>query len=505
MLVTDTISTHATAPGKPGRARAANHRWLVLAIIALAQLMVVLDATIVNIALPSAQADLGFGTDSRQWVVTAYSLAFGSLLLLGGRLADLFGRKNTLIIGLVGFALASALGGAADSFGFLVIARALQGAFGALLAPAALSLLTTTFTDPKERARAFGVFGAVAGSGAAIGLLLGGVLTEYASWRWCLYVNLVIVVFALLGAIFWIPKSAKGPRPSIDIPGVVTITLGLVGIVYGFSNAETNGWGDAITILCLTLGVVLVAAFVFIESRVQHPLLPLRILLDRDRGGAYLAMGLVAIAMFAIFLFLTYYLEGTLHYSSLATGLAFLPMPLSIMFSSTVIGSYTLPRFGPKLQIFVGAIIAGIGILLLTRTELDSTYVGVVLPALIGIGLGMGLIFSAAFNTATAGVAPQDAGVASATVNTMQQIGGSIGTALLSTIFASTVASSLVGTDHGDLAMAQATLDGYHVAFWIAVGVLLVVAISSGLLIRRHADRQARLSTEETVEPALGH
>ena len=488
-----TTSAPAPAPAASGRRE---HRWIALAVIALAQLMVVLDATIVNIALPSAQADLGFGTDQRQWIVTAYSLAFGSLLLLGGRLGDLFGRKNTFIIGLVGFAVASVLGGLADSFGLLVAARALQGAFGALLAPSALGMLTTTFRDPKERGRAFGIFGSIAGSGAAIGLLLGGVLTEYASWRWCLYVNVVFAILGVIGALVFMARPPKVNRPRIDVAGVLTITAGLVGVVYGFSNAETNGWDDPWTIGMLAAGVVLIAAFVIIETRVAHPLLPLRVVLDRDRGGSFIAIGLVAIGMFGIFLFLTYYLEQTLGFSALQTGLAFLPMPLSIMVSATQIGGRLLPRVGPKVLIFAGGLVAATGLLLLLRTDLDSSYAGTVLPALIVIGLGMGTIFSSAMNTATTGVAREDAGVASATVNTMQQIGGSIGTALLSTIFADVVKNSLSGLTAAPtkLQQAQATLDGYHVAFAISAGVLVIVAIASGLLINRQSVRLEKLA-----------
>jgi EmrB/QacA subfamily drug resistance transporter len=491
---TDSLRTQHAAAHAPEKK---DHRWLVLATIGLAQLMVVLDATIVNIALPAAQHDLGFSNDSRQWIVTAYSLAFGSLLLLGGRIGDLFGRKNTFIIGLVGFAGASVLGGLAGSFGLLVAARALQGVFGAVLAPSALGMLTTTFRDPKERGRAFGIFGAIAGAGGAIGLLLGGVLTEYATWRWCLYVNVVFAVLGIIGALVFMVRPPKVERPRIDVLGVVAITLGLVGIVWGFSNAETSGWDDPVTLVMLAVGVVLVAAFVFVETRVAHPLLPMRIILDRDRGGSLLAMALVAIGMFGIFLFLTYYLEQTLGFTSLQTGLAFLPMPLSIMFSSTQIGGRFLPRFGPKLFIFVGGLLAATGLLLLLRTGLDSTYAGTVLPSLIVIGLGMGLIFSAAFNTATTGVARADAGVASASVNTMQQIGGSIGTALLSTIFADVVKDSLkdkLTSGVGEkLAAAQATLDGYHAAFAISAGVLIIVALAGGLLINRQKVRLEKL------------
>jgi MFS family permease len=365
-------------------------------------------------------------------------------------------------------------------------------------------MLTTTFRDPKERGRAFGIFGSIAGSGAALGLLLGGVLTEYATWRWCLYVNVVFAVLGVIGALVFMAKPPKADRPRIDVAGVLTITVGLVGIVYGFSNAETNGWDDPLTIVMLAAGVVLVAAFVVIETRVAHPLLPLRVVLDRDRGGSYIAIGLVAIGMFGIFLFLTYYLEQTLGFTSLQTGLAFLPMPLSIIVSSTQIGGRLLPRVGPKVLVFAGGLVAATGLLLLLRTDLDSTYAGTVLPALVVIGLGMGTIFSSAINTATTGVARADAGVASATVNTMQQIGGSIGTALLSTIFADVVKDRLADLSAAPtkLQQAQAVLDGYHVAFGISAGVLVLVALVGGLLINRQSVRLAKL--EHAAATATG-
>jgi len=491
-------------PSRPTSKERGGHRWLALGVIAIAQLMVVLDATIVNIALPAAQRDLGFSDDRRQWIVTAYSLAFGGLMLLGGRIGDLFGRKKVFIVGLIGFAVASVLGGLAPSFATLVMARALQGVFGALLAPAALSLLTTTFTDPRERGRAFGVFGAVAGSGGAVGLLLGGVLTEYTSWRWCLYVNVFFAAVAVVGAALLLPRSTADSRPRFDVPGILTITLGLVGVVYGFSNAEINGWGAPVTVVSLVLGVALVVAFVIIETRVAHPLLPLRIVLDRDRGGAMLALGLAAIGMFGIFLFLTYYLELSLGYSALKTGFAFVAMPLSIILSSNAIGGPLLPRVGPRVLIFAGGLLASIGLLLLTRTALDSSYVTVVLPGLVVIGLGMGLIFSAAISTGTSGVQRADAGVASATVNTMQQIGGSIGTALLSTIYASSV-RGFAGRNAGTPDVgAYAVLHGYHVAFFISSGVLLSVALAGGLVIRRRAQRPAPAQHDADV-PVAAH
>src|SRR5215207_9490465 len=271
-------------------------RWLILGVIAIAQLMVVLDATIVNIALPSAQRDLGFTDDSRQWIVTAYALAFGSLLLLGGRLGDLFGRKWAFAGGLLGFAAASSVGGAAGSFEVLVAARVAQGAFGALLAPAALAVLSTTFTDPHERGKAFGVYSAVAGGGAAVGLLLGGILTETLSWRWCLYVNLLFAIPAALAAMRLLVNEARHDRPPLDLPGTAAASLGLFALVYGFANSEMESWGDPVTIAMLVASALLLATFVAIESRVAHPLLPLRIVRDRTRGGVYLGLALAASA-----------------------------------------------------------------------------------------------------------------------------------------------------------------------------------------------------------------
>jgi len=478
--------TSERLPGTSPRQGARHeHRWWVLAVLALSQLMVVLDATIVNIALPTAQQALHFGADQRQWIVTAYSLAFGGLLLLGGRLSDLFGRKVTYIVGLAGFAAASAFGGAAQSFGELVTARAVQGAFGALLAPAALSLLSTTFTDGKERGRAFGVFGAVAGSGGAIGLLLGGVLTEYWSWRWCLYVNLFFAVVAMIGAfIFFGRQGPTGTRPKLDLPGTVIVSLGLVGIVYGFSSAETDGWDDARTLVALIVGVLLLVAFVILESRVAHPLLPLRVVLDRQRGGSYLTVALTGAALFGVFLFLAYYLQALRGYTPLQTGLGFLPMPVTIALTSTLIAPNLLPRIGPKPMIVGGALLGCGGLLLLSRISLDSDYATTIPPALVVLGLGMGLVFGAAFNTATAGIDPRDAGVGSAMVNTSQQIGGSIGTAVLSTLAADTVTRYLQGNGTSGSAQQLAQLNSYHTVFLTSAGVFFGIAVLAVFVLR---------------------
>ena len=336
---------------------ASRRRWSILAVIAIAQLMVVLDNTIVNIALPSAQADLGFSDPQRQWVITAYALAFGSLLLLGGRMSDLFGRKRAFMVGLIGFAVASMVGGAADGFEMLVISRAAQGAFGALLAPAALSLLTTTFPGGRDRARAFGVFSAIAGSGAALGLLLGGTLTEYVDWRWCMYVNAVFAVVAFVGAAFLLPALPKRERPHLDILGTVAGSAGLFCIVYGFATAETDGWSSGSVLGFLVGGVALLVTFVLLQRKVRAPLLPLRVVLDRNRGGAYLAILVLASGMFAVSLFLTYYLQESLHFSPVLTGVAFLPMVASIVTASTTVPATLLPRIGPKPLIFVGLLL----------------------------------------------------------------------------------------------------------------------------------------------------
>ena len=477
-----TATDRAAAPVGPGG------RWVALVFIALAQLMVVLDATIVNIALPTAQKALAFSNDDRQWVVTAYALAFGSLLLLGGRLSDFFGRRRMFIIGIIGFALASALGGAAQDFTALLVARALQGVFAAALAPAALSLLAVTFTEPRDRAKAFSVFGAIAGGGGAVGLLVGGLLTEYASWRWCLYVNDGIALVALAGAIVVLRSGPPAARPHLDLPGAVTAVLGVVGVVYGLANTESHGWGAAITIAPLAAGVVLLALFFLLESRAAHPLLPLRVVLDRNRGGAYLTIGIVGIGLFGVFLFLTYFLSNTLGYSPVKTGSAFLPLMGAIIVSATLVGTFLVARVGPRPLVPFGALLGAGGMLLLTRLSADSTYATGVLPALLVIGAGLGFTFAPVQNAAVTGVDPEDVGVASAMINTVQQIGGAIGTAVLSYV-AATSASNYVTDNVGAGGVTArltslATVHGYRTVFWWAAGAFVIGAIASVLLFR---------------------
>jgi EmrB/QacA subfamily drug resistance transporter len=459
-------------------------RWFVLVVLGLAQMMVVLDGTIVNIALPTAQNALGFSNSDRQWIVTAYALAFGSLLLLGGRLSDLFGRKRLFLIGLVGFAGASALGGAATSFAMLVTARAVQGAFGALLAPAVLALLTTTFTDPDERGRAFGIYGAILGGGGAIGLLLGGVLTTYASWRWTLFINPVIAVIAFIGGAVLLKPSRSGQDPHLDLPGVVTVSAGLFALVYGFSHAATSGWHDPTTIAFLIGGVILLAAFLAIEGRAAHPLLPLRVVRDRNRGGSYLAIFLAVVAMYGTFLFLTYYLQATLGYTAIRTGLAYLPMVAALSLTAIVANAKLLPRFGPKPLVPTGMVLAAVGMFVFTRLDANSSYLTHLLPGLLILGVGLGLALSPSTNTATVGVEPDDAGAASAMVNTSQQIGASIGTSFLNTVAASAVTAFVASHTSSPTVAAQAALHSYTIAFTWSGGILVAGAIATLLLFR---------------------
>jgi len=470
------------------------HRWLILGIVGLAQLMVVLDITIVNIALPTAQKALGFSTVDRQWVVTAYALAFGSLLLFAGRLGDLFGRKVVFLTGLIGFAGVSAIGGASVNFTMLVTARACQGVFGALLAPAALSLLTTTFTDPKERGKAFGVFGAIVGAGGAIGLLLGGLLTEYLDWRWCLYVNLVFAGVAAVGGMLLLKRQPPAQqRPRLDLFGVACVSASMFCLVYGFSNAASHNWHTPSTWGFLAAGVVLLAVFAFWQGRSASPLLPPRVVLDRNRGGAYLGILVVGAGMFGIFLFLTYYLQQTLHYSPVVTGVAFLPMIAMIVVCANLSNVVLLPRFGPRPLVFAGMLLAAAGMAWLTRIGLHSGYASAVLGPLMVAGMGFGFTVAPCMNTGTFGVDPQDAGVASATLNTGQQIGGSIGTSLLNTLAASATTGyvtahitplTLVHGKPSPEVIGLGLIHGYTTGFWWAAAIFAAGAVICGSLMR---------------------
>src|SRR5215471_5914639 len=477
--MSEAASVPAPGAGQPGawtggQAEPDPRRWLILVVIAVAQLMIVLDLTVMNLALPSAQKDLGFSDVDRQWIVTAYALSFGSLLLFCGRLADLVGRKVMFLTGLVGFAAASAVGGASVNFEMLVTARACQGVFAAMLAPAALSLLTTTFTDSDERGKAFGVYGAIAGAGAAVGLLLGGALTSYLSWRWCMYINVVFAGVAIAGGAMLLHRGEKAPGGQLDIPGVVLVSGGVFCLVYGFSNAATHGWGAASTYGFLAAGVVLLVAFALWQGRARHPLLPPRVVLDRNRGAAYLAILLVGAGIFGIFLFLIYYMQVNLGYSPVISGVALLPMVACIALSANVGNIVLLPRIGPKPIVFGAFLVLAGAQVWLTRIGVRGDYVGGILGPIMLTGVGMGFMFSSAINTGTYGVAPRDAGVASASVNTGQQLGGSIGTSLLNTIAASAtasyIASHIAAAGHSQAAAqavkAAGAVHGYTTVFW---------------------------------------
>ncbi|WP_202874391.1 MFS transporter [Kribbella kalugense] len=461
-------------------------------MIAIAQLMVVLDGTVVTIALPSAQRDLGISDADRQWVVTAYTVAFGGLLLLGGRIADYSGRKRMFLAGLLGFAAASALGGAAQNGATLFGARALQGAFAALLAPAALSLITVTFTAVKERSRAFAVYGAISGGGSAIGLILGGALTEYASWRWCLLINVPIAIGAFIAGSILVSESKAGRGSSYDIPGAILGTAGLVALVYGFTQAAKPGvgWLSVEVISYLVGAVVLLVAFVLVELRTASPLLPMRVVLDRHRGGSYLASLLVFAGLFAMFLFLSYYFQYNRGYSALKSGIAFLPFSVGIILTSAVVSSL-LPRTGPKPLMLVGLALTAIGLGTFTLISDTSSWVTSVLPGELLMSVGLGLVTVPLSSLALAGVSNDDAGVASAVLNSTQQIGGSLGTALLNTFYASAVTSYVVAHHLSSSGFNPlAAIHGYHVAFWIGFGLISSAFVAVLVLVKADISRQ---------------
>jgi EmrB/QacA subfamily drug resistance transporter len=471
-------------------------RWWILVVLSIATLMVSLDATVINIALPRAQLDLHFSNANRQWLITAYALAFGSLLQLGGRLSDLWGRRNVLLIGLAGFALASVLGGSATSFTMLVTARAIQGLFGALLAPAVLATLSTTFQEPKERAEAFAIYGAIAASGAAIGLLLGGALTQWASWRWCLFINLFFAAIDIVGVLAFIDKRRSETRTKLDILGTVLASAGLFFVVYGLAHAVTSSWTNAFTWASLLLGAGFLVLFVYWQEHSKNPLLPLRIFMQRTRAGSFVALFITNIGIFGISLFLAYYMQDTLGYSPMRTGLAFLPLVVGITLSAFVASARLLAKTGPRPLIPVGMVLSVMGMVLFTKLPANSDYFGHVLPGLVITGLGLGLIFAPAIASATANLEKRDAGAAGALVNTTQQIGGSVGTALLNTIAVSAATREGISLFHHHppktgVAMraleTTATQHGYTVAFWWAAGIFAFGAILTFFMLENGA------------------
>ncbi|MDN5895154.1 MAG: MFS transporter [Nocardioides sp.] len=453
-------------------------RWRILALVAVCQLVLALDASIVNIALPAVQEALGVSDAERQWVITAYALTFGGLLLLGGRICDFVGRKRVIIIGLVGFAAVSALGGLAPNAAVLFTARGLQGLFAALIAPAALAILSATFTDPKERATAFGVYGGVSGGGAAIGLIVGGLLTEYTTWRWCLLINVPVTLITAAFALWLITEHRTGGR-RYDIPGAITATAGLGLLVFGFSKADEEGWTSPLTLGLLAAAAALLVAFVAIESRTRQPLLPLRVVMNRSRGAAYINGLIAGAALFAVFLFLSYYMQGTLHYSPIKTGLGFLPLALGIGIGAALAGRL-LPQIGPRLLTVTGLITAAVGLLLLTRLGTTTGYASHLLPGQLVVAIGTGLVFVTVTSTAMIDIDTADSGIASAMVNTTQQIGGSLGIALLNTI-ATTSTTHYLTTHRGEL--PEALVHGFHTAFLATAALLVFGAICAWLMI----------------------
>ncbi len=486
-----------SAGGGAGPADAAApdpRRWWVLAVLALTQLMIVLDATIVSIALPQIQDRFAISDSNRQWVVTAYGLAFGGLLLLGGRVADFWGRKRALVLGVLGFAAASALGGLAISASMLYGARALQGVFAALLAPAVLSVLSTTFTDPRERASAFALYGAIGAGGAALGLVLGGLLTEYLSWRWCLLVNLPLSALAAWGAIRLIRPGREPGRAGYDVPGALLVTLGLAGLVYGFTRASQpgNGWSTAPTLAVLGVSVALLVGFVAWEARSAHPLMPLRIPRNPVRGGALLASLVVAAGFIGSTLFLTFYFQVVEGYSPVRAGVASLPLTAAIAVSATL-ASRAMPVIGPRLLGFGGSLVAAIGLLWTARLGVGGSFVSAILPGQLVLGFGLGFVFVPLSLTALHEVAPRDSGVTSALLNATNQIGGSVGTALLNTIATSATATALVAAAasgrSGPREQAAALVTGYQHAFIWAAVLLVVAAAVAAVLVRVPRER----------------
>lgn len=474
----------AVASPAPGSAVSTSRRWWALVVISVSQLMISVDSTIVNIALPSAQRDLGISAANRQWVLTAYLLAFGGLMLLGGRIADLAGRKRVFLAGVVGFAAASILGGVAADTAMLITARALQGTCAALMAPAALSLITMTFPDGNERARALGVFSAIAGSGAAVGLLAGGALTEYVSWRWSLLVNAPIALAVAAGAALCVTgtETAPGSRRRLDVPGSVVISAALMALILGLSHAETAGWTAPATPALLAAAVVLTVVFVQVERRTAEPLLPLRLITNRTRAGVYLSQGLSIMTMFGLLLFLTYDLQTVNDYAALKTGIAFLPLVVGMLTGASLIAG-RLTHIPHRWLMGTGCLIAAAGMVFLTFLHPNSSYWSVILPAAGIFGLGLGIAFPSAMHLATYQVQDRDTGVASGLINASQQLGGAMGAALLNTI-AATATAGWLRTHHATGPATAATVHGYAIGARWAVGILILAALVVFTMVR---------------------
>jgi len=466
--------------------REASRPWLVLVIVCLAQFMVVLDATIVNVALPTLQRSLDFSPSSLQWIINAYTLCFGGFLLLGGRAADLFGRKRLFLAGVVVFTAASLLDGLATGPGFLIAARALQGLGAALVSPAALAIVTTTFDEGAPRARALGVWSAIAVGGGAVGLLLGGILTEYLSWRWIFFVNVPVGIATLLVATRFVPESRTGERKGFDLTGAVAVTGGLMVLVYGIVKAQDYGWGSGRTLGLLAGAVVLLAGFIAHEMRTARPLVRLGIFRTRSLSAANGVMLAVAGGMFAIFFFATLYVQQILGLSPVEAGIGFLPLTAGIILAAGA-AQQLISRLGVLPVVLAGMTIGAVGLFLLSFASPGGSYAADVLPGILVMSLGLGLTFVPLTLIGTTNVAAEDAGLASGLFNTSQQVGGALGLAILSTLAANVTSSRLADLGHapGAADRASAVVDGFRVAFLSGMGLMLLGVMLILLLVRR--------------------
>jgi EmrB/QacA subfamily drug resistance transporter len=492
-----------TASSAPPAGRTTN-RWLILVIACLAQFMVVLDITIVNIALPSVQRGLHFSVSDLQWVVNGYTLVFGGFLLLGGRAADLLGRRRLFVAGIILFSAASLFNGVAQSSTELIIGRGLQGLGGALVSPAALSIVTTTFAAGPERTRALAIWSAIAAGGSAVGLLLGGVLTDLASWRWVFFINVPVGIVAVLLALRSIPESrAETEHRSYDLGGAVTVTGGLIVLVYGIVKAQAYGWGSAHSLITFAIAIALLVAFVATEQRVRTPLMRLGIFRIRSLAIADVALLFVSAGLFGMFYFASLYVQEILGYSPLKAGLAFLPVTGGIILGSGA-GQALLSRFGVRGVAAAGATIGGLGLLVLTRLPVHGQYAADLLTGLVPLSIGLGLAFVPLTLMATSGIRTGDAGLASGLFNVAQQVGGSLGLAILSTLAASRT-SSLVHAGTTTAGRLSARVSGYHVAFLVAAILLFAGAAFLTVFLRRsHLAQVEAEVTTGAAAPAVG-
>ncbi|HKF00181.1 MAG TPA: MFS transporter [Actinomycetes bacterium] len=517
-----TVTQEVRPRRAPGAAARGHHPGMALAVIAASQLMVVLDATIVNIALPHIQGALHFSTTSLSWVLNAYTLTFGGLLLLGGRAGDILGRRRVFVFGLLLFSFASLLGGMATSSGWLLAARALQGVGAAIAAPTALALITTNFAEGPARNRAFGVFAAVAGSGAAIGLLAGGMLTSWLSWRWVLFVNVPIGILLATAAPLYLSESERQPG-RFDLGGALTSTAGMAALVYGFIRAAQDGWSDTLTLTSFAAAAVLLATFIAVETRTRQPITPLHMFADRNRAGAYVIMLTLAAALFGMFFFLTLFVQDVLGYSPLRAGFAFLPVSAAIIVSAQLT-SRRLAQVGPKRFMVTGAALAVLGLSWLTQIGVDSNYLEGILGPMLLFGVGMGLLFVPLTMVAVAGVVPHESGAASSLLNVMQQVGGSLGLSILVTVFG-TASRHAAGDQVADF-MANATPElraafqqsgqlpppwaerilahGISTSFQAAVVFALIALVACVAVVRGGTGQQPGPATEEAGREGAG-